>query len=102
ATSKPTPEDEEAQRIRRKRNRNKSASVAGLEEAKSQGVDQAVLADPKLKFPFYFPELRTSGAAYAGTEPRIYTIRDEKGKKHEAYRLLVSHGPAGESYVIQG
>jgi polyisoprenyl-teichoic acid--peptidoglycan teichoic acid transferase len=102
ATSKPTPEDEEAQRIRRKRNRNKSAAVPGLEEARSQGVDQAVLADPKLKFPFYFPELRTTGAAYAGTEPRIYTIRDEKGKKHEAYRLVVSKGLAGEYYGIQG
>jgi LCP family protein required for cell wall assembly len=102
ATSKPTPEDEEAQRIRRKRNRNKSAAVPGLEEAKSQGVDQAVLADPKLKFPFYFPTLRTTGAAYAGTEPRIYTIRDEKGKKHEAYRLVVSKGLAGEYYGVQG
>jgi len=102
ATSKPTPEDQEAQRIRKKRNRNKSAAVPGLEEARAQGVDQAVLADPKLKFPFYFPTLRTSGAAYAGTEPRIYTIRDEKGKKHEAYRLVVSKGLAGEYYGIQG
>ena len=102
ATSKPTPEDQEAQRIRKKRNRNKSAAVPGLEEAKAQGVDQAVLADPKLKFPFYFPTLRTSGAAYAGTEPRIYSIRDEKGKKHEAYRLVVSKGLAGEYYGIQG
>ena len=61
-----------------------------------------MLADPKLKFPFYFPTLRTSGAAYAGTEPRVYTIRDEKGKKHEAYRLVVSKGLAGEYYGIQG
>ena len=102
ATSKPTPEDEEAQRIRKKRNRNKSATVRGLEEARAQGVDQAVLADPKLKFPFYFPELRTTGAAYAGTEPRIYTIRDEQGKKHQAYRLVVSKGLAGEYYGVQG
>jgi polyisoprenyl-teichoic acid--peptidoglycan teichoic acid transferase len=101
-TSKPTPEDEEAQRIRKKRNRNKSAQVRGLEEARAQGVDQAVLADPKLKFPFYFPTLRTDGAAYAGTEPRVYTLRDEKGKKHEAYRLVVSKGLAGEYYGIQG
>ena len=102
ATSKPTPEDEEAQRIRRKRNRNRSASVPGLEEARAQGVDQAVLADPKLDFPFYFPSLRTNGAAYAGTEPRVYKIRDEKGKRHQAYRLVVSKGLAGEYYGIQG
>ena len=101
-TSKPTPADEEAARLRKKRNRNKPAQVPGLEEARAQGVDQAVLADPKLKFPFYFPRLRTTGAAYAGTEPRIYKIRDERGKPHEAYRLVVSKGQVGEYYGIQG
>ena len=34
----------------------------------------------------------TSGSRYAGTEPRIYGIRDERGKKHRAYRLVVSKG----------
>jgi polyisoprenyl-teichoic acid--peptidoglycan teichoic acid transferase len=101
-TSKPTPKDEEDARLRKKRNRNKPADVPGLEEARAQGVDQAVLADPKLKFPFYFPTLRTNGAAYAGTEPRVYTIRDETGRKHEAYRLVVSKGIAGEYYGVQG
>ena len=101
-TSKPTPADQESARLRKKRNRNKPAQVPGLEEARAQGVDQAVLADPKLKFPFYFPSLRTNGAAYAGTEPRVYTIRDENGKKHEAYRLVVSKGIAGEYYGVQG
>jgi LCP family protein required for cell wall assembly len=101
-TAKPTPADQEAARLRRKRNRNRSAAVPGLEEARAQGVDQAVLADPKLRFPFYFPRLRTDGAAYAGTEPRTYTIRDENGKKHQAYRLVVSKGLVGEYYGIQG
>ena len=101
-TAKPTAQDEESARLRKKRNRNKSAQVRGLEDARGQGVDQAVLADPKLKFPFYFPRYRTTGAAYAGTEPRTYTIRDERGKKHEAYRLVVSKGLAGEYYGIQG
>ena len=102
ATAKPTEADTEAQRLRKKRNRNKVAAVAGLEDARAQGVDQAVLADPKLKFPFYFPGLRTTPGAYEGTEPRIYTIRDEQGKKHEAYRLVVSKLLAGEYYGIQG
>ena len=101
-TAKPTAADEEARRLRRKRNRNRTAAVAGLEEARAQGVDQAVLADPKLDFPFYFPSLRTNGAAYAGTEPRTYTIRDETGKKHQAYRLVVSKQLVGEYYGIQG
>ena len=101
-TAKPTKADEESARLRKKRNRNKRSSVAGLEESKAQGIDQAVLADPKLDFPFYFPTLRTNGAGYAGTEPRIYTIRDELKKKHKAYRLVLSKGLAGEYYGVQG
>ena len=53
-------------------------------------------------FPFYFPTLRYHGSRYAGTEPRIYGIRDERGKLHRAYRLVVSKGVVGEYYGIQG
>jgi LCP family protein required for cell wall assembly len=101
-TAKPTKQDQESARLHKKRNRNKRASVPGLEEARAQGVDQAVLADPKLNFPFYFPSLRTTGAMYAGTEPRIYTIRDELGKKHQAYRLVLHKPVIGEYYGVQG
>jgi hypothetical protein len=102
-TAEPTREDEESARVRRKRERrSRSSSVPGLVEARAQGVDQAVLADPELDFPFYFPTLRTTLAAYAGTKPRIYTIKDELGKRHQAYRLVVSKGIIGEYYGIQG
>jgi polyisoprenyl-teichoic acid--peptidoglycan teichoic acid transferase len=56
----------------------------------------------KVDFPFYFPTLRTSTAAYQGTEPRTYTVRDERGRKHDAYRLVVAKGIVGEYYGIQG
>ena len=82
ATSKPTPEDEEAAaaaqasatatrapRSRASRRRARRASTRPCSPTRSS------------KFPFYFPTLRTTGAAYAGTEPRIYTIRDEQGKQ---------------------
>jgi LCP family protein required for cell wall assembly len=101
-TSAPTAADRESARVRRKRNRAKPAAVAGLVEARVQGRDQAVLADPRLNFPFYFPTVRTSTAAYAGTEPRIYRVKDELGKVHQAYRLVVSRGIVGEYYGIQG
>jgi polyisoprenyl-teichoic acid--peptidoglycan teichoic acid transferase len=63
-----------------------------------------VLADPKLDFPFYFPAVRVKGASYSGTtpEPRIYTLRDETGRKHQAYRLVVRAPGIGEYYGIQG
>jgi LCP family protein required for cell wall assembly len=101
-TSEPTAADRESARVRRKRRPAKPAAVAGLVEAQVQGRDQAVLADPKLDFPFYFPTLRTSTAAYAGTEPRIYRLKDERGRVHQAYRLVVSKGIVGEYYGVQG
>jgi LCP family protein required for cell wall assembly len=87
----------------RSRKRRKPAEVSGLEDARREGEDQAVIADPKLKLPFYFPAVRVRGSSYAGTEPRIYTIRDELGKKREAYRLVLrAPGALGSFYGVQG
>jgi LCP family protein required for cell wall assembly len=80
----------------------KPTEVAGLEDARREGEDQAVIADPKLKFPFYFPSQRVAGSVYSGTEPRIYTIRDERGKKRQAYRLVLTTTRIGEYYGVQG
>ena len=87
---------------RRERNRRRPTEVPGLEDSRREGEDQAVIADPKLKFPFYFPAVRVRGSAYSGTEPRIYSLKDERGKKHEAYRLVLSAPGIGEYYGVQG
>jgi LCP family protein required for cell wall assembly len=86
----------------RDRERRRPAEVPGLEDARREGEDQAVIADPKLKFPFYFPTVRVRGSSYSGTEPRIYTIRDELGKKRQAYRLVLRAPGIGEFYGVQG
>ena len=96
-----TPERTTRERARRSRDR-KSTEVAGLEDAGREGEDQAVLADPKLKIPFYFPAERVSGSVYSGTEPRIYKLKDERGNKREAYRLVLSTRRVGEYYGVQG
>jgi LCP family protein required for cell wall assembly len=86
----------------RKRSKS-SAPVSGLEDARREGEDLAVIADPKLKFPFYFPSVRAKGSSYSGLEqPRVYTIKDETGKKREAYRLVLRAPGVGEYYGIQG
>jgi LCP family protein required for cell wall assembly len=84
--------------------KEKDEPVPGLEDARTEGEDMAVLADPKLKFPFYFPALRTRGSTYSGTdpEPRIYHLRDETGKRHQAYRLVLRAPGIGEYYGVQG
>jgi polyisoprenyl-teichoic acid--peptidoglycan teichoic acid transferase len=102
-TATPSPADRKTLRERRKRNRSSSSSsVPGLVDARTQGENQAVLADPKLDFPFYFPGLRNSTGAYTDTAPRIYTIRDETGKRHQAYRMVLSRGIAGQYYGVEG
>ncbi|HTE64265.1 MAG TPA: hypothetical protein VK631_28175, partial [Solirubrobacteraceae bacterium] len=100
--SEPTAADVKASRERAKRRNNKPSSIRGLEEARAEGENQAILASRKIDFPFFFPTLRTSTAAYQGQEPRTYTIRDEQRKKHDAYRLVLAKGIAGEYYGVQG
>jgi polyisoprenyl-teichoic acid--peptidoglycan teichoic acid transferase len=87
---------------RERKPRSRTTEVAGLEDARREGEDQAVIADPKLKIPFYFPTKRVAGSAYSGTEPRVYKLRDERGKKREAYRLVLSRQRVGEYYGVQG
>ena len=86
------------------RKRNKKSSIKGLEQARVEGENMAILAETQgnLGFPFYFPGLRKTGSRYADSEPRIYTVPDAKGKKHKAYRLVLNAGSYGEYYGVQG
>ncbi len=85
-----------------KRKRNKASSITGLEQTSTDGENMAVLADPKLSFPFYYPTLRKTGSRYTNTEPRLYSIKDETGGAHQAYRLSLYAGAYGEYYGVQG
>jgi polyisoprenyl-teichoic acid--peptidoglycan teichoic acid transferase len=79
-----------------------ASRLSGLENARSLGENLAVPADRKLKFPFYFPQWRTTGSQYVNDTPRLYRIRDLKGHKHQAYRLVVFAGAPGEYYGVEG
>ena len=99
---KSTAEDRAADRKRRKAKKNKASNVPGLEIAKTEGENQAIVGSTRIKFPFYFPTLRLTGARYASPEPRTYSMRDGAGKLHRAYRMVVQKGSVGEYYGIQG
>jgi LCP family protein required for cell wall assembly len=88
----------------RTKKKNKPSAVKGLEEARTEGENMAVLvaSENKLKFPFYFPARRKTGSRYADPEPRIYSIKDGTGKAHKAYRLVLNAGSWSEYYGIQG
>jgi hypothetical protein len=85
-----------------KKKKVKTSSVTGLENAQHLGEDMAVLADPKLDFPFYYPQYRTLGSQYVNDDPYVYKITDEKGKRHQAYRIVIEAPGAGEYYGLQG
>jgi LCP family protein required for cell wall assembly len=89
---------------RRSKSKHAAAGpVKGLMDARTSGEDQAVIAQPKIKkFDVYFPTQLYQGSTYSGTAPRVYTIRDETGKRHKAYRLVVSKGVVGEYYGVEG
>ncbi|MBE2319261.1 LCP family protein [Solirubrobacter sp. CPCC 204708] len=88
----------------RTKKKNRPSAVKGLEEARTEGENMAVLvaSENKLGFPFYFPERRKTGSRYADPEPRIYSLRDGQGKLHRAYRLTLNAGSWSEYYGIQG
>jgi LCP family protein required for cell wall assembly len=92
-------EERDAERPRRKRERG---PVPGLEDTEREGEDMAVVADPKLELPFYFPAQRLAGSSYVDGSPRIYTLRDEQRGRHEAYRLVLQAPGIGEYYGVQG
>ena len=100
--TEPTEADVQASKQRARHKRNKPADIKGLEQARGEGEDQAIVAGRKIDFPFYFPTLRTSNAAYQGQEPRTYKLKDERGGRHDAYRLVLAKGVVGEYYGVQG
>jgi LCP family protein required for cell wall assembly len=89
---------------RRKGRKRKTsyADVPNIDPARTEGENQAILAANRLGFPFYFPTRKVRASTYQSNEPRIYTIKDEKGKKHRAYRLVVKKPGIGEYYGVQG
>jgi LCP family protein required for cell wall assembly len=82
--------------------RTKPSAISGLEQATNEGVNLAVVADPQLNFPFYYPALRVTGSRYTTTQARVYDVADEQGVKHQAYRLVLYTGDYGEYYGVQG
>ena len=64
-------------------------------------LEQAIAAATKAGFPFYYPSLRLRGSIYS-SEPRTYFLRDQHGRRHRAYRMVLDTGRLGEFYGVQG
>jgi hypothetical protein len=101
-TGQGTSNPRRSSRVKKVKNPAKASRVSGLENALRLGRDLAVLAQPKLKFPFYFPEYRANGSRYTNDSPRVYSLRDESGALQRAYRISIYNGAPGEYYGVQG
>jgi polyisoprenyl-teichoic acid--peptidoglycan teichoic acid transferase len=89
-------------RKKKKGKKSEDAPVGGLDDARTEGENMAVLADPKLRFPFYFPRVKPRGSTYSSEGPRVYNLKDEVGKKRQAYRLVLRAPGVGEYVGVQG
>jgi LCP family protein required for cell wall assembly len=89
-----------ARRARQPR-RARPTIPGGLEQAASDGEDQAIQAGAKVPFAVYYPTLRTAGSVY-DQRPRTYTITDLRQRRQWAYRMVLDKGTLGDFYGIEG
>jgi LCP family protein required for cell wall assembly len=77
-------------------------NVPGLVTSRTEGENQAIVAARKAQFPFYYATLRLNRGGYVSDPTRLYSIRDELGKIHRAYRMVLSAGQNEGYYGVQG
>jgi len=98
----PGPRGELTARSRRRR-RQRTGDL-GLERAGFAGKEQAIAAvraGAGGKLPVYYPTLRTKRSLFTGP-PRVYKVKEPRGRRYRAYRMVIKRGPAGEYYGLQG
>jgi LCP family protein required for cell wall assembly len=79
-----------------------SASGLSLTPSTGEALAQARSASPQLPFPLEYPRTRD---AYADAEPdtlRLYNIKDQQGRSHPTYVIVIDRGGLGEYYDVQG
>ena len=96
----------------RKKERDYGPEHYRLVDARTTGEDlfaAAMVNRRGGRLPVFIPRWLTPNGRYAvnalpnAPSPRIYTIADPEGKKHRAYRMVVSENPVmGQYYGIQG
>ncbi len=84
-----------------RRRARRSGGTAALENAPQLGQDQAIVASKGTPFPVYYPTKIAPGGQYQGPG-RPYRLRDLKGTKRRAYRMVVELPESGQYYGIQG
>jgi LCP family protein required for cell wall assembly len=75
---------------------------SGMTSIESLGQSQSIAVHSQMRFPLYFPALGDYRSRFVSSMPRVYGIKDELGNYHQAYRMVISLGIAGQYYGVQG
>ena len=59
-------------------------------------------AAPNLPFPLEYPKARVRNPAPAPDLLRLYDVRDQQGRLHRSYVIVLNGGPEGAFYDVQG
>jgi LCP family protein required for cell wall assembly len=86
--------------VHRGRRRAGAARTLGLVASTRAARDRAISASVGLPFPIYYPHLVIGAGSQH--DVRRYSIRDEQGHRHHAYRVVFSQGLIGDYYGVQG
>jgi len=65
-----------------------ASGSAALSDASEIGAQMASRAQSRLRFPVFYPRKLPIGASYA-EPPRTYGLRDQAGKRHLAYKMVM-------------
>jgi LCP family protein required for cell wall assembly len=65
-------------------------------------IVQARTAAPNLPFPLEYPRARMTYGGAAPATLRLYDIRDQQGRLHRTYVIVLNSGPLGAFYDVQG
>jgi LCP family protein required for cell wall assembly len=89
-----------------RRRRGRISRDSGVVGSGGAGRDQALqaVAAGLRGLPVFYPRKRVTGSLFAGS-PRVYRLRDEDGKLHRAYRMVLvrpTNGGIREYYGLQG
>jgi LCP family protein required for cell wall assembly len=91
-----------AVRSARPRPHRKGTPKLNLSPTPSSSIEQARSAAPSLPFALEYPRSRQSFAGSLPDTLRLYDIRDQEGRLHPSYTIVVNSGPLGEFYDVQG
>jgi polyisoprenyl-teichoic acid--peptidoglycan teichoic acid transferase len=86
----------------RPRQHRKGTATLSLSPTPGSSLTQARSAAPSLPFALEYPRSRQSFAGSLPDTLRLYDVRDQDGRLHPSYTIVVNSGPLGEFYDVQG